>query len=164
MRLEKALDPAAGRVDGIPQDLSRVLVNLVQNAFHAVEARSRAAAGDDGAPEGFAPLVRVSTHAAGAHAEIRVWDNGGGIPEAVRAKIFEPFFTTKPTGEGTGLGLSLSNEIVSAHGGHLDLATDEAAGTTLFTVRLPRTAPVASAAPDRPGLPDRLDLKGLEDL
>ncbi|HYE59245.1 MAG TPA: two-component regulator propeller domain-containing protein [Rhodothermales bacterium] len=146
LKLEKALDPAAGSVEGLPQDLSRVFVNLVQNAFQAVDARNRAGANGDGAPGDFSPLVRVSTRADGDHAEIRVWDNGGGIPDAVRAKIFEPFFTTKPTGEGTGLGLSLSHEIVAAHGGTLALETDPDVGTTEFTVRLPRTAPTAATA------------------
>ncbi|HYE57950.1 MAG TPA: ATP-binding protein, partial [Rhodothermales bacterium] len=145
LRLDKALDPAAGSVEGMPQDLSRVLINLVQNAFQAVDARNRALASGDGAPVDYAPSVRVTTHAAGAHVEIRVWDNGGGIPKTVRERIFEPFFTTKPAGEGTGLGLSLSYDIVAAHGGTLALVTDESAGTTEFTVRLPRN--ISAAAP-----------------
>ncbi|HYE58816.1 MAG TPA: ATP-binding protein, partial [Rhodothermales bacterium] len=126
---------------------SRVVLNLVQNAFQAVDARRRQISEGDGAPDGFIPTVRVSTHVEGESVEIRVWDNGGGIPEEIRSRIFEPFFTTKPTGEGTGLGLSLSHDIVSAHGGTLSVETSQSDGTTTFTVRLPRKATVASPAP-----------------
>ena len=106
-----------------------MLLNLLSNAFYAVDRR-RAEAGED-----YAPTVRVSTRALEGASEVVVWDNGGGIPEAVRAKIFEPFFTTKPAGEGTGLGLSLSHDIVAAHGG--SLAVESAGGETTFTLMLP---------------------------
>ena len=132
--VERALEASAAVVQAVPQDLSRVFLNLLSNAFYAV-ARRRDEAGDD-----FMPLVRVSTRSDDGHVEASVWDNGGGIPEAVQARIFEPFFTTKPTGEGTGLGLSLSHDIVAAHGGCLDLTT-EAGEWTRFTVRLPMGAP-----------------------
>ncbi len=132
--VERSLDAAAGSVEAVPQDLSRVVLNLVGNALYAVAGRAKQAGGGD-APEGYAPTVRVSTHAMGEAVEVRVWDNGGGIPEAVRAKIFEPFFTTKPAGEGTGLGLSLSHDIVAAHGGTLAVESD--AGETTFTLTLP---------------------------
>ncbi len=145
--VERDFDAAAGSVEAVPQDLSRVVLNLVGNALYAVAQRHTG----DGAPDGPSPTVRVSTHAAEGSVKVRVWDNGGGIPEAVRAKIFEPFFTTKPTGEGTGLGLSLSHDIIQAHGGTLALET-EAGDWTCFTVRLPT---------ERTG---RTDLKGLEDL
>jgi len=148
--LTRELDASVGSVEAVPQDLSRVVLNLVNNALYAVADRqARMAGAGDGAAsdgDGFAPMVRVSTHAAGAQGvEVRVWDNGGGIPEAVREKIFEPFFTTKPAGEGTGLGLSLSHDIVAAHGGSLDLET-EAGAWTCFIIRLPSVAAADPAA------------------
>ncbi|HYE58000.1 MAG TPA: ATP-binding protein, partial [Rhodothermales bacterium] len=136
--LETSLDPAVGVVSVVPQEISRVVLNLAGNALYAVAARKERAGGqgDGAAPgESFVPTVRVSTHAVGGAVEIRVWDNGGGIPEAVRAKVFEPFFTTKPAGEGTGLGLSLSHDIVAAHGGALGV--ESAGGETTFTLTLP---------------------------
>ena len=114
--LERALDPAAGQVDIYPQEFTRVLVNLVNNGFYAT--RKRAEAGEPG----YEPTLRLSTHAEGDKLEIKIRDNGTGIPEGVREKIFEPFFTTKPTGEGTGLGLSLSFDIIAKqHGGQLSV-------------------------------------------
>ncbi|HYE58242.1 MAG TPA: ATP-binding protein, partial [Rhodothermales bacterium] len=133
--VERAFDPATGWVQAVPQDLSRVFLNLLSNAFYAV-ARRRADAG-----ESYVPLVKVETRCIGDAIEASVWDNGGGIPETVRARIFEPFFTTKPAGEGTGLGLSLSHDIVAAHGGSLSVESETGAWTR-FTVRLPTTAAV----------------------
>ncbi|HYE58780.1 MAG TPA: two-component regulator propeller domain-containing protein, partial [Rhodothermales bacterium] len=99
--IEKDFDAQAGTVEGAPQDLSRVVLNLLQNAFQAVDARRKSSSVGDGATP-FVPTVRISTKAVGEQVEIQVWDNGGGIPDEVRARIFEPFFTTKPAGEGTG--------------------------------------------------------------
>jgi len=128
--IERAFEVSPPTVQAVPQDLSRVFLNLLSNAFYAV-ARRR-----EEHEKGYEPLVRVETRRAGDVVEVAVWDNGGGIPEEIRSKIFEPFFTTKPTGEGTGLGLSLSHDIVAAHGGSLSLESEE--GTwTCFTVRLP---------------------------
>ncbi|HYE57848.1 MAG TPA: HAMP domain-containing sensor histidine kinase, partial [Rhodothermales bacterium] len=141
--IERDLDPASPTVEAVPEDLGRVLLNLVSNSLYAVHGHFSG----EVAPEGYAPTLRVSTKAAGDHVEIRVWDNGGGIPEAVRARIFEPFFTTKPTGEGTGLGLSLSHDIVAAHGGTLSVVTGEIEGTTEFIVRLPRSTPISTPEP-----------------
>ena len=125
------LDDAVGTVELAAQEIGRVLINLLDNAFDAV--RQRAA----GAPEGYIPTVSISTHRAADGSEIRVTDNGLGMPEAVQAKVFEPFFTTKPTGQGTGLGLSLSHDIVvHGHGGTLTVDSTEGEGTTV-TVRLP---------------------------
>ena len=108
-----------------------MLLNLLSNAFYAVRQRQQR-----GAP-GYAPTVRVSTRRVGDDVEIRVRDNGGGIPESMRQKIFQPFFTTKPTGEGTGLGLSLSYDIVTqGHGGTLTVDSHEGQGTE-FLIRLP---------------------------
>ena len=139
----RALDPAVGEADVVPEDVSRVVLNLVSNALHATAAR-RSVVGGDGVPSAYAPSVRVETHATPGAVEIRVWDNGGGIPESVRARVFEPFFTTKPAGEGTGLGLSLAHDIARAHGGTLTVAVEDGQ-TTTFTLHLPRTpAPPAA--------------------
>ena len=129
--LEQALDPAVGTVEVFPQEITRVLLNLVGNGFYA--ARRRAAE-----EPGHAPALRLATRDLGAEVEIRVRDNGAGIPEALRERIFQPFFTTKPAGEGTGLGLSLSHDIVvKQHGGRLELESRPGAFTE-FVVTLPR--------------------------
>ena len=120
-----------GKVDVVPQDIGRVLLNLLTNAFHAVSERKGSA------PAGYAPTVWVTTRKTGNGVEISVRDNGGGIPESIRGKIFQPFFTTKPTGEGTGLGLSMSYDIVTkGHGGTLKVKTAEGGGSE-FIVNLP---------------------------
>ncbi len=135
VQLEKDFDPALGRVEVLPQEISRVLLNLLSNAFYAVAERQAEANGQMGA---YRPTVRVSTRRHEGGVEVRVEDNGTGIPENVRRRIFEPFFTTKPTGEGTGLGLSLSHEIALAHGGTLT-AHARAGGGTAFVLSLPAT-------------------------
>ena len=118
-------------VPAVPGDLGRVLLNLFTNAFYAVQKRQQS-----GAP-GYAPTVSVRTCRAGEEVEIYIRDNGTGIPEAVRQKIFQPFFTTKPSGEGTGLGLSLAHDIVvQGHGGTLAVSSREGEFTE-FVVRLP---------------------------
>ena len=106
-------DESLPKVDVIPQDIGRVLLNLINNAFYAVDKKAKKGA------EGYQPEVNISTKKLDKSIEIIVSDNGDGIPEQVRDKIFQPFFTTKPTGSGTGLGLSLSYDIVKAHGGEL---------------------------------------------
>jgi signal transduction histidine kinase len=131
--LEKDLDPAAGKVDLYPQEFIRVMLNLISNGFYA--ARKRAEQTED---QTFEPTLRLITRNLGEQVEVRVRDNGTGISEAVRAKIFEPFFTTKPAGEGTGLGLSLSYDIVvKQHGGQLTLDSQPDAFTE-FVISLPR--------------------------
>ena len=123
-----------GEVEVVPQEFGRVLINLLTNAFHAVQERSHAGA------DGYAPTVTVRTRRTGDEVTIEVQDNGTGIPEAVKAQIFEPFFTTKPTGEGTGLGLSLAHDIVTGvHGGHMAVESTEGEGTT-FRIGLPTKA------------------------
>lgn len=125
-------DPAVGSIEAVSQDLGRVLLNLFTNAFYAVQKRQEAAGA------GFVPTVSLVTRRnAAGEVEIRVRDNGTGIPEDVRQKIFQPFFTTKPTGEGTGLGLSLSYDIVTkGHGGTLEVESAEGQGTE-FIITLP---------------------------
>ena len=131
--IERDLDPAVGEVDVVPQDLGRVFINLFNNAFYAVTEKAKA---DDA----FDPKVALRTAARDGHVEIRVEDNGTGIPAAVQAQVFEPFFTTKPPGVGTGLGLSLSYEIVTkGHGGAMDVETREGEGTT-FVLTIPKTS------------------------
>jgi two-component system NtrC family sensor kinase len=118
-------------VEAVSQDIGRVLLNLFTNAFYAV--RQRQLAGEPG----YVPTVSVCTERVGDEVAVRVKDNGTGIPEAVKAKIFQPFFTTKPTGDGTGLGLSLAHDIiVKTHGGTLTVKSQEGEGTE-FNVTLP---------------------------
>jgi signal transduction histidine kinase len=139
--IEKTLDPAAGVADLYAQEMTRVILNLISNAFYATTKRQGAA---DGAYE---PRVKASTRDLGSKVEIVIRDNGTGIPPDVQAKMFNPFFTTKPAGEGTGLGLSLSHDIVvKQHGGSLDVATEPGAFTE-FTIVVPRTLTKAGAAP-----------------
>ena len=131
--ITKDLGDDVGEVEVVPQEIGRVLLNLIGNAFDAVYEQATRVNGQ------YAPAVVVSTRRAGDGVEIRVADNGPGIAEAVRAKIFEPFFTTKPTGSGTGLGLSLSYDIVTqGHGGTLTVESAPGEGAA-FVVRLPGT-------------------------
>ncbi|WP_020601902.1 ATP-binding protein [Spirosoma spitsbergense] len=120
-----------GRIEVVPQEVGRVLMNLYNNAFYAVNEKQKQA------PSDYQPTVSVSTRQVNGQTEIRVHDNGTGIHDAVRAKIFQPFFTTKPTGEGTGLGLSLSYDIITkGHGGSLTVESQEGEGST-FVIQLP---------------------------
>jgi two-component system, NtrC family, sensor kinase len=130
--LVRNLDPSAGDVEVYVQEFTRVLLNVIGNAFHAVRQKSLS-----GASSGWEPLVEVTTQGDDLAVSITVRDNGPGIPPAVRSRIFEPFFTTKPAGEGTGLGLSLSHDIiVTQHGGRLEVESEEGQGAS-FTVRIP---------------------------
>ena len=131
--MERSFDPAAGVVDLFPQEITRVLLNLVGNGFYAATKRTRE--NGDGS---FRPVLAVATREDGDTVEVRVRDNGTGIPAEIKDKLFQPFFTTKPTGEGTGLGLSISYDIVTAqHGGTITVAS-RVGEFTEFTVRLPR--------------------------
>jgi len=124
------LDKSIGNVNLVQQDISRVLLNLYNNAFYAVAERQKKETGD------YQPTVTVTTKRKGGFIEISVKDNGSGIPESIKDKIFQPFFTTKPTGQGTGLGLSLSYDIVKAHGGELRVDSKEGEGSS-FIILLP---------------------------
>ena len=131
--LELDLEPAVGTVALVPQDVTRVLHNLFSNGFYATQQRRRREPAD----AGYVPTLRVSTRRLADRVEIRVRDNGPGMPVAVREKLFTPFFTTKPAGQGTGLGLSLSHEIiVQRHRGGISVDTSEGEFTE-FTVWLP---------------------------
>jgi two-component system, NtrC family, sensor kinase len=130
--LELDLDRKLAPIEIVSQDVSRVLLNLMSNGFYAITKRGLE---DDGA---FRPLLRIATRRFGEGVEIRVRDNGVGIPLEFREKLFQPFFTTKPTGEGTGLGLSISYEIVAQQHGGTITVDSEVGGFTEFTVWLPR--------------------------
>jgi len=125
-------DANIGNVNVVPQDIGRVILNLITNAFYAVDEKKKQN------QDGYEPAVSVITKKIGDKTEIRVKDNGNGISKKVMNKIFQPFFTTKPAGQGTGLGLSLSYDIVNAHGGEIKVHSDENGGTE-FTVSLPMT-------------------------
>jgi signal transduction histidine kinase len=131
--LQHDLDPRAGVAEVYPQEITRALLNLISNGFYAA-TRRQVESGDDG----FEPVLSVSTKDRGETVEIRLRDNGAGIPAEITEKMFVPFFTTKPTGEGTGLGLSITHDIiVKQHGGRIDVETEP--GTfTEFIVTLPR--------------------------
>ena len=132
--LQRDLDPSVGMAEVFPQEITRVLLNLISNGFYAA-TRRKLEAGD-----GFEPVLSAATKNLGDRVEIRIRDNGTGIPEDVREKIFNPFFTTKPTGEGTGLGLSMSHDIiVKQHGGSIDVDT-EPGFFTEFRIVLPKTS------------------------
>jgi two-component system NtrC family sensor kinase len=137
-KFESDLDKSVGKVNVVPQDIGRVLLNLINNAFYAVDEKKRQLDGT------YEPTVSVITRRrnaplgdGGNKIEIKVKDNGSGVPPKVLDKIFQPFFTTKPTGQGTGLGLSLSYDIITkGHGGELKVETKEGEGSE-FIISLP---------------------------
>ena len=123
-------DSSIGKINILPQDIGRVVLNLINNAFYAVDERA-----NQNIP-GYEPMVIVSSKKANGRIEISVKDNGNGIPEKIKEKIFQPFFTTKPAGQGTGLGLSLSYDIIKAHGGEIRVEQKEGEGSE-FIIQLP---------------------------
>jgi len=130
--LERDFDQALRPIELVPQDMTRVFLNLFGNGFYAANKRAQ------GGANGFRPVLSVATRERGDAVEVTVRDNGTGIPAAIRDKLFQPFFTTKPTGEGTGLGLSISYDIVTQqHGGTIAVDSEEGRFTA-FTIRLPR--------------------------
>ena len=133
--LQRDFDEMAGMIEVFPQEITRVLLNLISNGFYAVAKRKTENGG-----AGFEPVLRAATRNLGDTVEIRIRDNGTGIPAEVKEKMFNPFFTTKPAGEGTGLGLSMSHDIiVKQHGGRIDVET-EPGEFTEFRIVLPRTS------------------------
>jgi len=132
-------DESIGKINIIPQDIGRVILNLLTNAFYVVDEKKKLNI------PGYEPTVTISTNCSplpwrgvGGEVQITVTDNGNGIPQKVLDKIFQPFFTTKPTGQGTGLGLSLSYDIVKAHGGELKVETKEGEGS-VFIIQIPNS-------------------------
>jgi signal transduction histidine kinase len=142
--LEKSFDPAAGEVDLFPQEVTRVLLNLISNGFYAATKRKADANGDD-----YEPTLTAATKNLGDKVEIRIRDNGTGIPSEVKEKLFNPFFTTKPAGEGTGLGLSISHDIiVKQHGGSIEVDT-RTGEFTEFRIVLPRRPATVAKSGER---------------
>jgi PAS domain S-box-containing protein len=140
--LERSFDPAAGEVDMFPQEITRALLNMISNGFYAATKRKAEADGGN-----YEPTLAATTKNLGDRVEIKIRDNGTGIPPEVRAKLFSPFFTTKPAGEGTGLGLSISHDIiVKQHGGSIEVDTQPGEFTE-FRIVLPR----AGASPIQSG-------------
>jgi two-component system, NtrC family, sensor kinase len=133
--LKKSFDPTAGEVDLFPQEITRVLLNLISNGFYAAAKRKAEQNGGD-----YEPVLAAVTRDLGDRVEIRIRDNGTGIPPDVKERMFNPFFTTKPAGEGTGLGLSISHDIiVKQHRGSIEVETQPGEFTE-FKIVLPRTA------------------------
>jgi signal transduction histidine kinase len=133
--LQRDFDADVGTIELFPQEITRALINLISNGFYAATKRKSENGDSD-----FEPMLRATTKNLGGSVEIRIRDNGTGIPAEVKEKMFNPFFTTKPAGEGTGLGLSMSHDIiVKQHGGTIDVGT-EPGQFTEFTIVLPRTS------------------------
>ncbi len=130
VNIQTDFDPTIRKINIIPQDIGRVLLNLYNNAFYVLSEKKRQL------PEVYDPTLSVSTKKIDGKVEIRVKDNGNGISQKVLDKIFQPFFTTKPAGQGTGLGLSLSYDIIKAHGGELKVESQEGEGAE-FVVLIP---------------------------
>ncbi|MGV3594144.1 MAG: sensor histidine kinase, partial [Sediminibacterium sp.] len=129
-KFETKLDPQVGVLDIVPQDIGRVLLNLINNAFYATDERKKKR------ENSYEPMVIVETKKFKDSISIAVTDNGAGMPDGIKEKIFQPFFTTKPTGKGTGLGLSLSYDIVKAHGGNFSVESRQGEFTR-FTILIP---------------------------
>ncbi len=128
--IKTEFDESIGKIDVIPQDIGRVLLNLYNNAFYAVDEKKKQQVKD------YEPAITVTTKKIDDEVKLTVKDNGNGIPQNIIDKIFQPFFTTKPTGQGTGLGLSLSYDIIKAHGGEIKVKSEEGEGSE-FIVQLP---------------------------
>ena len=129
-KFETHLDPTVGKIDIVPQEIGRVMLNLINNGFYAVNEKKKQSR------NGYEPAVTVSTRKIDDKIEVKVSDNGNGIPKTIADKIFQPFFTTKPTGEGTGLGLTLAYDIVKAHGGEIKVETKEGVGSEFIITLL----------------------------
>jgi signal transduction histidine kinase len=130
VKMETDFDKSIDKINVVSQDVGRVILNLINNAFYAVNEKKNSVQG------GYEPTISVSTKKWDDRIEVRVKDNGNGVPQKIQDKIFQPFFTTKPTGQGTGLGLSLSYDILKSHGGEIKLHT-EAGRFTEFVIELP---------------------------
>jgi len=129
-KFQTDFDNSLGKINIVSQEIGRVILNLINNAFYAVSEKAKQNI------VGYEPAVTVSVRKVRDRVELRVSDNGSGVPEKILGKIFQPFFTTKPTGQGTGLGLSLSYDIIKAHGGEIKVETKEGEGSE-FIIQLP---------------------------
>ena len=133
INMERSFDPAAGQVDVFPQEITRALLNLISNGFYAATKRK-----EQDNSDGYEPTLMAATKNLGDKVEIRIRDNGIGIPPEVKEKMFNPFFTTKPAGEGTGLGLSITHDIiVKQHSGSIEVDTQPGEFTEVRII-LPR--------------------------
>ena len=143
-KMETDFDPSVGKVDVIPQDIGRVFLNIINNAFYATQQQANVVVETGHAlslpqpqPQSkYEPTVTISSIKENGQVVFKIKDNGTGIPDHVKDKILQPFFTTKPTGQGTGLGLSLTYDVVKAHGGKMYFETEQGTGTTFF-IELP---------------------------
>ena len=140
LTVEQDLGDISGQVQAIPQDLSRTFLNIVGNACQATDARRRALAEQGVGFEGYQPTVRLQTRDMGEEVEIRIRDNGTGMPEEVAEKIFNPFFTTKPANQGTGLGLAITSDIIRQHGGTIRVESEVESHTEMIIV-IPKSPP-----------------------
>jgi signal transduction histidine kinase len=130
-KFETDFDESIGKISLVPQDIGRVILNILNNAFYAVTEKKKLSGNE------YAPTVSISTKKTYADIQIRIADNGNGIPEKIIDKIFQPFFTTKPAGQGTGLGLSMCYEIINQeHGGSMQVESSEGEGSA-FIIHLP---------------------------
>ena len=140
LTVEQDLDQSIGEVQAIPQDLSRTFLNIVGNACQATDERRRALAAEGIGFDGYRPTVWLKTQDLGGNVEIRIRDNGTGMPEDVAEKIFNPFFTTKPANQGTGLGLAITSDIIRQHGGTIRVESKMGEYTEMIIV-IPKTPP-----------------------
>ena len=140
LTIEQDLDDSIGQVQAIPQDLSRTFLNIVGNACQATDERRRVLAEEGIGFEGYQPTVRLQTRDMGEEVEIRIRDNGTGMPEEVAEKIFNPFFTTKPANQGTGLGLAITSDIIRQHGGTIRVESEVESHTEMIIV-IPKSPP-----------------------
>ena len=143
LSFERDFDDTVGELTVVSQDLGRVFLNMVANSCYATDERRGAASQEDG-DRPFMPMVWLATRRHEEHIEVRIRDNGGGMPPEVVEKIFHPFYTTKPTGQGTGLGLSMCSDIVRQHGGHIKVEVEEGEGTEMI-IELPLVPPSDTA-------------------
>ena len=147
LTVQQDLDEDIGEVEAIPQDLGRTFLNIVGNACQATDEKRRKLAAEGVGFEGYAPTVWLSTRSIGDDVEVRIRDNGPGIPQEIIEKIFNPFFTTKPTNQGTGLGLAITSDIVRQHGGSIEVQSEPDEYTEMV-ITIPRTPPPEVAVSD----------------
>ena len=162
LTIEQDLEEDIGEIEAIPQDLGRVFLNVVSNACHATDQKRRAAVEQGAAPSSFVPTLRLSTRRQDETVQVRIRDNGSGMPPEVVEKIFNPFFTTKPANQGTGLGLAISNDIVRQHGGTISVISEPDQFTEM-TVELPFVMPAPQDDGDEDADADDADEQDSDD-
>ena len=163
LTIQQDLEEDIGEIEAIPQDLGRVFLNVVSNACHATDQKRRAAVEQGAAASSFAPTLWLATHRQDETVQVRIRDNGSGIPADVVEKIFNPFFTTKPANQGTGLGLAISNDIVRQHGGTMNVVSEPGEFTEM-TIELPYVMPAPQTDGDEDGDEDDADGEDSDDV